>query len=195
MTQFTFATIPLWDGLAFYVDGNSKITWDNGTYAEPKPNAFSLPHIATCPGSTDRCRTSCYVHGLKKSAPDVYRHYELNELALHNVLLTGKLAQHERVHRHRGGHLAMNLHEVVNELTDHAAFIAAGIIAFAMCFTGCGGAAYPPASPSMVDGGPVCRGDRDCPSGQSCEYKYAWSQQAVCVVGVGGVRWGLGWSD
>jgi hypothetical protein len=84
-TQFTFAEVPLWDGLAFYVDGNSKITWDNGTYAEPKPNAFSLPHIATCPGSTARCRESCYVHGLKKNAPEVYRHYELNEMALHAI--------------------------------------------------------------------------------------------------------------
>jgi hypothetical protein len=85
-TQFAHARVPLWADLAFYIDGNSKITWDNGTYAEPKPNAFSLPHIATCPGSTERCRTSCYVHGLKQNAPEVYRLYELNEMALHRVL-------------------------------------------------------------------------------------------------------------
>lgn len=93
MTAFAMAKIPLWDDFAFYVDGNSKITWDNGTYANPKPNALSLPHIATCPGSTERCRASCYVHGLKKAAPEVYRHYELNELALHAVLMTeGRMA-------------------------------------------------------------------------------------------------------
>lgn len=85
-TTFIHAEIPLWDGLSFHVDGNSKITLDNGTYAEPRPNAFSLPHIATCPGSTERCRESCYVHGLKKAAPEVYRTYELNEMALHSIL-------------------------------------------------------------------------------------------------------------
>ena len=87
-TSFTFAEVPLFDGLSFWIDGNSKITWDNGTYADPRPNAFSLPHIATCPGSTPRCRESCYVHGLKKAAPEVYAKYELNEGALHSVLLT-----------------------------------------------------------------------------------------------------------
>lgn len=93
VTQFIHAKISLWDDLAFYVDGNSKITWDNGTFDEPKPNAFSLPHIATCPGSTERCRSLCYVNNLKKYAPDVYRTYELNEMALHSVLGS----THERV--------------------------------------------------------------------------------------------------
>jgi hypothetical protein len=93
VTAFTFAEVPLFNGLAFYIDGNSKITWDNGTYADPSPNAFSLPHIATCPGSTERCRASCYVHGLKKAAPEVYRKYELNELALHASLMTEGRAQ------------------------------------------------------------------------------------------------------
>jgi hypothetical protein len=87
-TQFTFAEVPLFDGLSFWIDGNSKITWDNGTYDAPAPNALSLPHIATCPGSTERCRTSCYVHGLKANAPEVYRRYELNELTLHSVLMS-----------------------------------------------------------------------------------------------------------
>jgi hypothetical protein len=92
VTAFCFERVPLWGDLAFYIDGNSKVTWDNGTYTEPRPNAFSLPHIATCPGSTERCRKSCYVHGLKAAAPDVYRQYEMNELALHAVLM------HEREH-------------------------------------------------------------------------------------------------
>lgn len=89
-TSFTFAKVPLFDGLSFWIDGNSKITWNNGTYAEPRPNAFSLPHISCCPGSTPRCRESCYVHGLRKAAPEVYRHYELNEMALHSVLASNR---------------------------------------------------------------------------------------------------------
>ena len=93
MTGFCRAEIPLWDGLSFFVDGNSKITASNGSYAEPEPNAFSLPHIATCPGSTGRCRESCYVHGLKKHAPEVYRTYELNEMALHCVLEHSEMAR------------------------------------------------------------------------------------------------------
>jgi hypothetical protein len=86
MTSFISAEVRLFDGLALHIDGNSKISWGNGTYAAPKPNALSLPHIATCPGSTERCRSSCYVHGLKKAAPEVYRTYELNEMAIHAVL-------------------------------------------------------------------------------------------------------------
>lgn len=93
-TKFISATVPLFDGLEFHIDGNSKISWGNGTYADPKPNALSLPHIATCPGSTERCRASCYVHGLKQHAPDVYRTYELNEHTLHSVLMTtGRIFQ------------------------------------------------------------------------------------------------------
>lgn len=85
-TQFCAVEVPLWDGYSFFLDGNSKITWDNGTYAEPKPNAFSLPHISTCPGATERCMKSCYVWGLRKHAPETYANYELNARALHFVL-------------------------------------------------------------------------------------------------------------
>ncbi len=88
-TKFISAEIPLqFGGVSLWIDGNSKITWDNGTYAKPSPNAFSIPHIATCPGSTARCRESCYIHGLKKAAPEIYRLYELNELALHYIFFT-----------------------------------------------------------------------------------------------------------
>ena len=93
-TQFTHAEVKLWDGLSFWIDGNSKITRSNGTYADPRPNALSLPHIATCPGSTERCRASCYVHGLKKNAPEVYQKYELNELALHSALFDDSTSTH-----------------------------------------------------------------------------------------------------
>jgi hypothetical protein len=96
-TQFCSATIPLWDGLAFHVDGNSKVTRSNGSYDAPAPNAFSLPHVTTCPGSTERCRASCYVHGLKKYAPDVYATYEANERAVHAVLLDDRDADHAAV--------------------------------------------------------------------------------------------------
>jgi hypothetical protein len=88
-TQFIFAQIDVGRGLSLWVDGNSKITWGNGTYESPAPNAFSLPHIATCPGSTPRCRASCYVGNLKLHAPEVYRLYELNELALHTLFMAG----------------------------------------------------------------------------------------------------------
>lgn len=60
-----------------WVDGNGKITRDNGTLDQPKPNAFSLVHIDDCPQSTPTCRASCYVHGLERHAKtthDLYRH-------------------------------------------------------------------------------------------------------------------------
>ena len=85
MTAFIHTNVHLWDGMSFTIDGNSKITADDGTYDNPIPNAFSLPHISTCPGSTSSCRTSCYVHGLQKYAPDVYRAYMDNERVWHAV--------------------------------------------------------------------------------------------------------------
>jgi hypothetical protein len=84
-TKFTSVKVAVLESLELYLDGNSKITWDNGSFAEPRPNAFSLPHIATCPGSTERCRTSCYIHGLRKHAPEVYAQYEQNERVLHYI--------------------------------------------------------------------------------------------------------------
>lgn len=77
--------MPLWADLSFYIDGNSKITASGGTFEAPKPNAFSLPHIATCPGSTPACRAACYVHGLQRNA-DVYAKYSLNAMALARLL-------------------------------------------------------------------------------------------------------------
>lgn len=87
-TVFCRDTIPLWDGLEFIIDGNSKITAENGSMLEPKPNAFSLPHISTCPGSTVACRDGCYVHGLQKHAKETYDTYVQNERVLHRVLLS-----------------------------------------------------------------------------------------------------------
>jgi hypothetical protein len=81
--------IDLGHGITVVIDGNSKITGSNGTYANPVPNAFSLPASSVggadsgaCPGSTATCRASCYVRGLAKHAPDVYAAYHENATAL-----------------------------------------------------------------------------------------------------------------
>ena len=93
--------------LAFFVDGNSKITASSGTYAEPMPNAFSLPAASVergvfpdpparapraCPGSTEICRSSCYVKGLAKHAPDLYAKYQDNARALRTLFELGEAA-------------------------------------------------------------------------------------------------------
>jgi hypothetical protein len=100
-TAFCSAVVDLGNiahGAAFYLDGNSKITAGNGTYADPAPNAFSLPAASVegvaqilgidgprgrvrsraCPGSTEVCRESCYVRGLAKHAPEIYDRYRTN---------------------------------------------------------------------------------------------------------------------
>lgn len=94
MTQFIHTRVEIAPGLSFVIDGNSKITAGNGTYADPKPNAFSLPAasvdgVSNCPGSTPTCRKSCYVRGLAKHAPDVYAAYAENKRALQAVLASG----------------------------------------------------------------------------------------------------------
>lgn len=91
-TAFCHAALPLWDDLVFHIDGNSKITASGGTFDAPKPNAFSLPHIATCPGSTPACRAACYVHGLQKNAAAVYAWYSHNAMALARLLPDGPRA-------------------------------------------------------------------------------------------------------
>jgi len=117
MTLFCAAEIPLWGGLSFFLDGNSKITRSNGTYAEPKPNAFSLPAASVsglqehCPGSTALCRGSCYVKGLAKHAPEIYAKYEENARTLATVLL----AQHSR----SGGAFHASL-KLANWIADNA---------------------------------------------------------------------------
>ncbi len=80
------------------LEGNSKITRGNGTYANPVPNAFSLPAAAVegadsgaCPGSTVVCRNSCYVKGLAKHAPEVYQGYQRNLTALQACLAEDRL--------------------------------------------------------------------------------------------------------
>lgn len=88
MTQFCGVHVQVTKGIWLFLDGNSKITRDNGTYAEPVPNAFSLPHISSCPGSTDACRESCYVHGLQANVPETYQEYVRNSAAIHRILMS-----------------------------------------------------------------------------------------------------------
>lgn len=91
-TAFTIARVPLWSDLEFVIDGNSKITCEDGTPDQPVANAFSLPHISTCPGSTPTCRAGCYVHGLQEHAKDTYAHYVQNERTLHKILISDRTA-------------------------------------------------------------------------------------------------------
>lgn len=86
-TAFIHTRVELAPGVSVVIDGNSKITVGNGTYDDPKPNAFSLPAASVsapgfCPRSTPTCRASCYVRGLAKHAPDVYEAYRQNADAL-----------------------------------------------------------------------------------------------------------------
>lgn len=91
MTAFIHTRLDVAPGLTLVLDGNSKITAGNGTYANPVPNAFSLPAASVdgahhCPGSTAACRASCYVKGLSKHAPDVYAAYHENAEALTRIV-------------------------------------------------------------------------------------------------------------
>jgi len=88
-TKFAVDTLSFqWRGEWFTVwfDGNGKITVDNGTFAEPVANSFSLPHIKYCPGSTPICEAECYVHGLQENEPEIYVNYEKNARAIERIL-------------------------------------------------------------------------------------------------------------
>lgn len=83
------------DGLgdtSLFVDGNGKITRDEGTLDDPRPNAFSLVQIADCPGSTPTCRAGCYVHGLEKHAKATHDLYAHNSRQIREILDDDRLA-------------------------------------------------------------------------------------------------------
>jgi hypothetical protein len=90
-TAYVFEEVPIGKVGSLYIDGNSKITVGNGSYENPKPNALSLPHISTCPGATSECMASCYVYGLQKNAPEVYKKYAFNEHTINKILLSESL--------------------------------------------------------------------------------------------------------
>ena len=85
-THFSLAPLPVTfpDGATrtFWFDGNSKITRSNGTFAAPRPNAFSLLHVADCPAATPICKSACYVHRLEASEWNVYEKYRINSAAI-----------------------------------------------------------------------------------------------------------------
>lgn len=92
-TKFCSVEVPLKKkGLSLFVDGNSKVTAENGTMEDPVPNAFSLPHIATCPKSTSVCRETCYVNGLMKYSPETYSKYLENFRVIQEVLMSKQAA-------------------------------------------------------------------------------------------------------
>lgn len=72
-----------------WIDGNGKITAWNGTISEPRPNAFSLVQVEDCPGATETCKASCYVHNLEKHAPDTHALYRHNSQTIRRILAYG----------------------------------------------------------------------------------------------------------
>lgn len=139
-TNFCSAEIPLFEGMAFYVDGNSKITAGNGTYERPTPNAFSLPAASVpesypahtpraCPGSTPVCRSSCYVQGLAKHAPGIYERYRSNAETLAHVLRQDRTFYHSAlllaswIEEHASKGFRWHVSGDVWEVPQHAAWI------------------------------------------------------------------------
>lgn len=72
-----------------WLDGNQKITAGNGTFDNPRPNAFSLVEIQDCPFATPSCSAACYVHGLAKHAPATHALYAHNSQTMREVVLPG----------------------------------------------------------------------------------------------------------
>lgn len=90
-TAFCMERIDGLGGTFLYVDGNAKITAGNGDFANPRPNAFSLPAAAVsgmehCPGSTETCRKACYVGPLSKAQAAIYALYESNATQIREIL-------------------------------------------------------------------------------------------------------------
>lgn len=86
-TVFVDHKLDIGGGQHLFLDGNSKITAGNGTFAEPMANAFSLPSgkDGACPYATPACLASCYTLGLKKRVPALAEKYE------HNLRVMGDL--------------------------------------------------------------------------------------------------------
>lgn len=85
-TLFTEDTLTIDKVGTFYFDGNSKVTVNEGTFANPSPNCFSLVQVLDCPGSTPTCRSECYVHGLHEAVPGLHNKYVHNSINLRRIL-------------------------------------------------------------------------------------------------------------
>lgn len=95
-TAFVHATLEF-DSETLVVDGNQKITAGNGSYEDPRPNAFSIVNVEDCPGSTPTCRASCYVQGIEKHVADLHALYRQNSAAIRRILQSSRAynwAQH-----------------------------------------------------------------------------------------------------
>ncbi len=75
-------------GRALTFDGNSKVTCDEGSFEHPAANCLSLPNVASCPGATPACLSSCYVHGLNEEQPALAAAYARNMSVIQQCLMT-----------------------------------------------------------------------------------------------------------
>lgn len=91
-TAFVSERLDGLNGTYLFLDGNDKITAGNGTPGEPKANALSLVQIQDCPGSTETCRKSCYVHPLQSAQPDLHALYTHNSTEIRRILADKHLA-------------------------------------------------------------------------------------------------------
>lgn len=109
MTMTAFCSARL-DGPGGYIflDGNGKVTGGNGTFAAPRPNAFSIVQVEDCPFRTPTCEAACYVHGLESNAPNTHALYRHNSRMLRQLLANP-------VHRTVWAHL------LADWITDNAA--------------------------------------------------------------------------
>lgn len=84
-TDFAIESIEFLDEI-LYFDGNQKICGDNGTFDKPRANAFSLPHISSCPFRTPTCEAACYVQNLEQHQSEVYQCYQSNYETIKRLL-------------------------------------------------------------------------------------------------------------
>jgi len=74
------------DGTTLWIDGNQKVTAGNGSYAEPRPNAFSILQVSDCPFRTPTCEAGCYVQNIEAGAPETHRLYRSNSATIRRIL-------------------------------------------------------------------------------------------------------------
>src|SRR3989344_401625 len=72
--------------LAFYFDGNGKITRENSPFDKPVSNAFSLVQVQDCPFATSLCKSVCYVHKLEKAEEGIHAAYKHNSIVIRQIL-------------------------------------------------------------------------------------------------------------